>query len=189
MSDPDPVQLHTAASALFGEQVGAVQAHEWDLPTPCVDWNVRQVVAHVVLGDSQIPPLFAGERVDRVVDVNPGILGTNPLATWRGTAIGAISAFAAVDDLAAKVHHPIGEVRGDVVLGFRISDNLVHGWDIAQAVTRPIELPDDLADWCLDFWQPMAASLPSSGYFAEALHPGADATPGARLLGLLGRTV
>jgi uncharacterized protein (TIGR03086 family) len=187
VSSADPRELHTRASALFGEQVAAVQAHEWDLPTPCSDWNVREVVAHVVIGDSQISPLFAGERVDEVSDVNPGVLGTNPLAAWRGTALAAIAAVNAVEDLDARVHHPLGEIRGETVVGFRISDNLVHAWDLATGVTRPIELPEGLAEWCLAFWQPLAAGLPDSGFFAPSQHPPDGANAGQRLLSLLGR--
>ena len=189
MTGPDPRELHTRASALFGEQVASVQAHEWDLPTPCRDWNVRDVVAHVVVGESQIPPLFAGEAVASVADVNPSVLGTNPVATWRGTALAAISALAEVGDLDATVSHPLGEIRGETVVGFRISDNLVHAWDLASGLTRPIELPDDLALWCLDFWQPMVSELGPSGFFGEPQEPPADASVGGRLLSLLGRSL
>jgi len=189
LSDADPRELHTRASALFGEQVASVEAHEWDLPTPCAEWTVRDVVAHVVIGDSQIPDLFAGETVERVADVNPGVLGTNPLATWRGTAIASITAISEVSDLSAPVHHPVGEIRGETVVGFRISDNLVHAWDLATGLTRPIDLPGELAEWCLDFWQPLAGGLEASGFFGPAVHPPEDATPGERLLSLLGRNV
>lgn len=188
MTGIDPRELHTRASALFGEQVASVQSHEWDLPTPCGDWDVREVVAHVVIGDSQIPPLFAGERVERVADVNPTVLGTNPVASWRGTALAAITALADAD-LEQTVHHPVGEIRGETVVGFRISDNLVHAWDLAKGLTRPIDLPDDLAEWCLDFWQPMTAQLEPSGFFGPKVHPPEDGSAGDRLLSLLGRTV
>jgi uncharacterized protein (TIGR03086 family) len=189
MNTPDPRELHTRASALFGEQVASIQDHEWDLPTPCSDWNVQEVVAHVVIGDSQIPPLFAGERVDSITDVNPSALGTNPMATWRGTAVAAITALSEVSDLDATVQHPLGEIPGRRVVGFRLSDSLVHAWDLASGLTRPIELPGDLAEWCLEFWQPMATDLAASGFFAPALHPPEDSSAADRLLSLLGRSV
>ena len=31
--------------------VGDVPADAWELPTPCADWNVTQVLQHAVIGD------------------------------------------------------------------------------------------------------------------------------------------
>jgi hypothetical protein len=33
-----------------------------------------------------------------------------------------------------------------VIVGFRVTDNLVHGWDLATACGTDVELPDGLAD-------------------------------------------
>lgn len=95
------------------------------------------------------------------------MLGQSPLAAWRGTALAAIRAFAA-GALERRYAHPIGNVRGRTVIGFRISDSLVHGWDIARAVGEEVILDPELCEYCLDFWFPMAASLTSSGFYAAA---------------------
>jgi hypothetical protein len=65
----------------------------------------------------------------------------------------------------------------------------VHAWDIARALGGDLMLDPQIADYCLDFWQPMAAGLPSSGFFGAAVAPPPDADPGRRLLSLLGRTL
>ena len=38
-----------------------VADHEWDLPTPSVEWNVKEVVAHVVLGEAHLPMVLSGD--------------------------------------------------------------------------------------------------------------------------------
>jgi uncharacterized protein (TIGR03086 family) len=191
-TDEQRVDFFVRASAFFGEQVREVGDEEWDLATPCEGWDVRTVVAHVVVGDSQIPTLLSGGAVERVEEFNPSVLGTNPLASWRGTALAAIRAFAAPGALEKRYAHPIGDVRGRTIIGFRITDSLVHAWDIATALGDGtpgggIVLDPEIAEYCLDFWFPMASTLPSSGHFASALMPPEDADSVTRLLALLGR--
>jgi uncharacterized protein (TIGR03086 family) len=191
-TDEQRVDFFVRASAFFGEQVREVGDEEWHLPTPCEGWDVRTVVAHVVVGDSQVPTLFGGGTVERVEHFDASVLGSNPLATWRGTALAAIRAFAAPGALEKRYAHPVGEVRGRTIIGFRVTDSLVHAWDVATAVGDGtpgggVVLDPEVCEYCLDFWFPMASTLPSSGYFSPALLPPEGADAAARLLALLGR--
>jgi uncharacterized protein (TIGR03086 family) len=186
-TDEQRVDYFVRASAFFGEQVRAVGEDDWTRATPCEGWDIRTVVAHVVVGDAQVPVVLSGGAVEQVETFDASILGPNPLATWRGTALAAIRAFAAPDALEKRYSHPVGNVRGRTVIGFRISDSLVHGWDLATALGHEVILDPDIAEYCLDFWFPMASTLPSSGFFAPALMPPEGAPAGVRLLALLGR--
>jgi uncharacterized protein (TIGR03086 family) len=188
-TDDQLLDFFVRSSASFGEQVREVDGDEWLAPTPCADWDVRMVVAHVVVGDAQLPLLVNGEEVALVEEFDPSVLGNNPLAAWRGTALAAIRAFARPGALAERYAHPIGHITGRRIIGFRITDSLVHAWDIARARHLDVPLDPEIAEYCLDFWQPMAPGLPASGYFAPAVAPPEDADPGLRLLSLLGRTL
>ncbi len=185
---------YTRALALFGEQLRDVADHQWELATPCPDWDVRRLVAHVVLGEALVPPLLAGEAGLGASEADPGVLGTEPLAVWRGTALAAMEAVRALDSLDIVVEHPVGPVSAHVLLGFRVTENLVHGWDLATAVGRDMELPDDLVERCLDFWVPLAGSLGvdssgSGGFFGPMVAPPPGSSASVRLLALLGRQV
>jgi uncharacterized protein (TIGR03086 family) len=191
-SDDQRVDFFVRASAFFGEQVREVGDEEWVLPTPCVGWDVQTVVAHVVVGDAQVPTLLSGGTVERVEEFTPSVLGSSPVSSWRGTALAAIRAFAAPGALEQRYEHPIGNVRGRTIIGFRITDSLVHGWDIATALGDGtpgggVLLDPELCEYCLDFWFPMAATLPGSGFYSAALMPPDDADAATRLLALLGR--
>lgn len=187
-TDEQRVDFFVRASAFFGERVRDIGDEEWSLPTPCEGWDVRTVVAHVVVGDSQVATLIGGGDVQRVEEFNPSVLGPNPAATWRGTALAAIRAFATPGALERRYAHPIGNVRGRTMIGFRITDSLVHGWDVAKAVGDDVLLDPEICEYCLDFWFPMAASLPESGYYAPSVMPSEGADAGTRLLALLGRS-
>ena len=84
------------------------------------------------------------------------------------------------------VDHPVGQIPLRVLVGFRITDNLLHGWDIAAARGVDQELDPEIAAWALDFWLPFVDALEGSDAFGPMVEP-ADDEPGSRLLGLLGR--
>lgn len=183
----DTLAAYTTACAFFGEQLSAVGEEDWGATTPCDGWDVRSLVAHVVLGEAMVVELFSGGAVAEAPEVDTSVLGPNPMATWRGTAVAALEA-ASVGSVLDSVHaHPSGDFPGTVILGFRVTENLVHGWDIATACGRQIDLPDSLAERCLDFWRPVAGTGAMAGHFADPVMPPEGASAGARLLALLGR--
>jgi uncharacterized protein (TIGR03086 family) len=186
---PDHVALLTRASAGFGQQLLLLTDEEWEFLTPCSDWNVQAIVAHVVVGDAQVPSILAGETVPLELDASPTVLGPNAIATWRGTALAMLRAFGQPGVLEQRYQHPVGRVTGKRILGFRLTDALVHAWDIARACGRDLSLDDDLAEYCLEFWWPLAKGLVDSGHFKAAVMPSETAAPGERLLALLGRQI
>lgn len=182
----DVVDFYIRAMAAFGNQIVALSDEQWLQTTPCPEWDALTLCAHVVLGEAQVTEMIDGHTspADRAMEV--GILGSDPVAAWRGTALRAIEEVR-VADLDMVVKHPLGPQPLSRVLGFRITDNLVHAWDISVVRGDPMDLDPEIAQWCLDFWLPMADGRTASGYFGPMTEP-ADDTPGARLLALLGRS-
>ena len=72
-------------------------------------------------------------------------------------------------------------------IGFRVTENLVHGWDLARSCGAEVQLPETLAERCLDFWLPLAGSDILTGNFGSKVMPPDGASAGVRLLSLLGR--
>lgn len=188
MSDPvDVVQLYVDALALFGNAVRDLADHEWDLPTPSTDWNVKEVVAHVVLGEAHLPSVLSGDTTTTQGEFSVDLLGTSPLAAWRGTALKAIEA-AREPGVADKMFDlDMGAVEGRQLLGYRITDNVVHAWDLQVAAGRPRPIDDRFAEWLLDFWQPVASQIADSEFFGAPTTPASESASD-RLLALLGRT-
>ena len=74
------------------------------------------------------------------------------------------------------------------LVGPRVTENLVRAWDVGRAVGRPVEIPDDLAEWCLDFWAGHATAVLAGGVLADQpVEPPAGASAAVRLLALTGR--
>jgi uncharacterized protein (TIGR03086 family) len=187
-NDPvDVVQLYVDALALFGNAVRDLADHEWDLPTPSTDWNVKEVVAHVVLGEAHLPAVLSGDTTTTQNEFSVDLLGTSPMAAWRGTALQAIEAARAPGIVEQTFELDMGTVDGRQLLGYRITDNVVHAWDLQVAAGRPRPIDDRFAEWLLEFWQPVASQIADTDFFGAPTAPASD-SPSDRLLALLGRT-
>ncbi len=184
----DPAEAYQRAAALFGETISALSDEEWELSSRPDDWTVQTTVAWVVVGDAQISAALEGAALRSVADFDVSVLGPNAVSTWRGTAIAAIGALREEGALVRRVEHPEGDLVVADLVGQRVSENLVRAHDIGVATGRAVELPDDLADWCLDFWAGHADAVMSGGVLPESpREPAPDASAGERLLALTGR--
>ena len=45
----DPVSQLSTALGISGELITAVRGGQWDAPTPCPDWRVRDLVSHLAV--------------------------------------------------------------------------------------------------------------------------------------------
>jgi uncharacterized protein (TIGR03086 family) len=183
----DPAEAYQRAAALFGETISVLSDREWDFPTGD-EWTVVSTVAWVVVGDAHIASAVAGEPLGSVGDFDAAVLGNAPVAAWRGTAVAAIAALREPDALARAVLHPDGRLLLADLVAQRVSESLVRAWDIGRAVGRPVDIPEDLADWCLDFWAGHAEAVLAGGVMPdEPLRPADGAGPVERFLALTGR--
>ena len=183
----DPAEDAIASMAIFGRILMQVDDEHLKLETPCEGWDVQALISHVVLGDAAVPLLFDGDALPATMTIDTSILGPNPVATWRGTALAAIEAFRRPGAMEQIVNHPIGDRPGSVVARFRMIDLLGHAWDLATAIGVEVEIPEPLADAALDFLYPMLDQLKGSNVFGPPIAPPEDSSAMLRFLGLLGR--
>ncbi|GGZ28226.1 TIGR03086 family protein [Streptomyces inusitatus] len=180
---------HAEALALFGDRVHQVRADQWDEPTPCTDWSVRDLVNHLTSEQLWVPDLVtAGATVEEVGDAHEGdVLGTRPRAVWDAAARAARKAFAEPGALGRTVWLSYGETPAVAYCSQMIMDAVVHSWDLARAIGASERLPDALVAFALDEVTPYAAGLSDSGFFAPPIEPPPGDSHQTRLLALLGR--
>jgi uncharacterized protein (TIGR03086 family) len=174
------------ASAVVGDLIDRIAAGQWAAPTPCAEWNVRDLVSHLVGLNLVFVAMLQGSPMpERGTDR----LGTNPAGAYRQSATALQAAATLPGVLERSQATPLGVATGADRLRWRIADLLVHGWDLRQATGAPAELPGDLVEQALQFVRAELPSQPRTGRFDDP-QPVSDNAPGIdRLAAFTGRPV
>ncbi|QUQ67926.1 TIGR03086 family metal-binding protein [Kutzneria sp. CA-103260] len=146
MSEFDVVDRYVLASAEFGRRLRSVG--DWSAATPCTEWNVRQLVNHMVRGNLNYVALLhggTGAEFLRMRDVDA--LGEDPVDAYERSMEAFANAFREPGALGRRVDYPLGEIKGDQALAIRTADTVIHTWDLARAVGGDEELNAELVEW------------------------------------------
>ncbi|WP_328731119.1 TIGR03086 family metal-binding protein [Streptomyces caniferus] len=189
MDNDEILRTHGEALALFGARVHAVRDDQWDTPTPCAQWSVRDLVNHLTAEQLWVPRLVRdGATIADVGSEYDGdLLGGDPAGVWDRAAVAAVAAFAERGALDRTVELSYGPGPADAYCAQMMADAVVHAWDLSRAIGADERLPGPLAQAALREVEPYASGLADSGLFAPAVEPPADADDLTRLLCLLGR--
>ncbi len=63
----DPAAELEQALELTGRLVAGVKPDQWELPTACTEWNVRQLVDHLVSGQQLFARVLRGKPFEQAV--------------------------------------------------------------------------------------------------------------------------
>jgi uncharacterized protein (TIGR03086 family) len=184
----DLLLLHQRAMDDFGRRVAEIHPNQWHAPTPCTEWDVRDLVNHLVVELLWVPPLLAGATLVEVGDRFDGDqLGEDPLEAWEDVSAAATAAFAAPGSLEQTVHLSYGDRRAAGYGWELTADLLIHAWDLARAIGVDETLDPELVRTVHDRMAPHADELVASGYFAAPVPVADDADLQTRLLAIYGR--
>lgn len=187
----DPRPLYRRAVAQTETVVNAVTQDQLDLPTPCPEYDVRTLIAHITGGLT---------RTALVGEGDPGALGRPATAegvpddgwpaAYRAGAARATAAWADDAKLDTLFEVPWGKVPGRFVIAGYIQEILTHGWDLAKATGQPTEGDPELALYALAGAKRIlppdirgAEGIP----FGPVVEAPADAGPYTQLAAWLGR--
>jgi uncharacterized protein (TIGR03086 family) len=127
-----------------------ISSDQYDLPTPCTSWKVRDIINHVVGGshwfgtsmrEGLAPPV--GDR-DLIGDAG------DLMAFYdEGIAL-SLDAFGTPGAEEKIVELPYGDFPGVIFMGLATSDQFTHGWDLASATGQSRDLDPELATQLLE---------------------------------------
>jgi uncharacterized protein (TIGR03086 family) len=174
--------------------VAAVREDQLELPTPCAEWTLRQLLGHMIGQHYGFAAAARGETSDRSVWADRPA-GADLHAAYAAAVAEVTAAFAEEGLLDRRLWLP--EIRDGVrfpatmALGFHFLDYVVHGWDVARSVGTDPGFDADLVHAALA----RAMEVPDGD---SRLAPGAafrpsvpllgDASEMSRLLAVLGRS-
>ena len=163
-----------------------VKLPDLDAATPCTDWNVRQLLNHVVTGTHWFASVVLGEpspdrSVDQILD--------DPSGAFARRADEFRAAISAPGAMERSYTHAVGEVPGPRYTLMRVNEFLCHGWDLATSIGATPAFDDEIAARCLQLVHTQLEGRerePGKGFGVE-LQSAQGADNYARLLAFVGR--
>ena len=173
----------------FGTRVRAVGPDQWHLPTPCSEWDVHDLVNHLVNEERWAVPLLEGRTMEEVGDRFDGdLLGEHPARAWEEAARGALAATEQGGVLERTVHVSFGDISGQEYLSQLTTDHVIHAWDLARATGGDERLDPELVDFVRGYLMPQVEQWRQAGVFGAKVDPAPGADAQAELLALTGRS-
>jgi uncharacterized protein (TIGR03086 family) len=168
----------------FTARVVNVSPGQWVDRTPCPDWAVRDLVAHVIGTQRAVLTRVSGHEqaeVDRDGDL---------LAQWREASNAIAGALGDPTCAAVIVGGMFGEQPFEALVGRLVcTDLLVHTWDLARATGQDDALDPEALTKAEEFLSVIDEAIRAPGGFAEKIAPSPDADDQTRFLNFCGRTV
>jgi uncharacterized protein (TIGR03086 family) len=191
-SGRDIVELDARAVRASVQVVSAVRTADLARPTPCPDWTLAELLAHMTVQHNGFAAAAAGDGAD-LVHWQTGAPVADPAGEYAAAAERVLAAFAAAGVLAREFALPqistkLGFPAAEAI-GFHFVDYVVHGWDVARALGRGYDLEPDVLVAAL----PIARALPDGETRRRpgaAFAPRVAATSGGvldQIVALLGR--
>lgn len=172
----------------FDSRMAEVGADDMSNPTPCTEWNVRDLINHLVNENKWVAPLLAGKTIAEVGDAFDGdLLGDDPHLAWKLASEEAKSAAQEKGATERTVHLSFGDFPGGDYLDQLTADHLIHGWDLARGVSGTEAMDDELMSYVYAWATPIEEVLKGSGSYGDKIEPAEDADLQTKLLAVFGR--
>jgi uncharacterized protein (TIGR03086 family) len=159
-----------------GRLIAGIRDDQWHDPTPCAEWDVRAVVDHLIKGNASLVGALGAGEVET--------------ADYQEVAARLLDAFRQPGVMDRIVTVPAGTVPATFALHLRLTELVVHGWDIARATGQKTDFPKDLAEEELRFSERALDQIPPDRRPFRPPKPAPENAPTIdRLAALLGRDV
>jgi uncharacterized protein (TIGR03086 family) len=110
--------------------------------TPCAQWNVSQLINHIVGGQYFFAASLNGDNVDGEA---PDFAAGDFVSAFDTGSKLCLEAFAGEGAMERIVKLPFGEMPGSAFVGLAATDTFTHGWDLAKATGQSTDLSPELA--------------------------------------------
>lgn len=155
--------FHRTAVLRSIEAVDAVRISDLNRPTPCAEWTLADLLAHMTVQHHGFAAAARGHGADETIwnaDTVADAVRSDPSGTYSAAAHDVLDAFAADGiteaTFALPEFGPDATFPGALAIGFHLVDYAVHGWDVAASLGQPYELPADVVGAVL----PLVMAIP-----------------------------
>lgn len=187
----EAAELFTKCLAYATLVVKQVQPDHYANPTPDADWTARDLIEHMLTELSWLPDLIEGKTIAEVgdkydADFIDGSV-TDLSVEWQRAADEADGAVISAD-VEELAHLSYGDVTVEAYLEQAATDQLIHAWDLAEAIGMNVTFDADVIDAVTAYATQNMSNMAGSGLFGEPLPVSATETSQVKLLALFGRS-
>src|SRR5919202_2402815 len=151
-------ELHRRAGALLAETVKQVREDDLHRPTPCTEWNVRDLLHHIAWSNLWVAPLVDGEDLPAVAPRLEGdVLGDDAVGVTQRSIDEASEAFDR--GIRRTVQLSRGPSPASEYCGERMKHLTVHTWDLARGIGIEVRLDPACMETALELFGPMEEAL------------------------------
>jgi uncharacterized protein (TIGR03086 family) len=177
-------ELYRRVADGFGVRLAGVQPGQWDAGTPCSEWDVRALVAHVIATHGRVRATL-GDVDLAEVDANGDLI-----AQWASARQAVLAAVTDPAQAQQTVSGTFGEQPFETLVGRLLcADTLFHTWDLARATAQDEHLDAEASTKALEFLRPLDEAIRSPGGFGPKITPPPGADTQTMLLNFGGRAV
>ena len=163
--------------------IAGIRPDQFDDPTPCEDWTVRDLLEHVIGVVAGMGAAAAGRSPNGGFE-----LSDDPGAQFGEVSTAAIEAWRQPGVMEQVIEGGAGAMPGQAYASINLLDTATHTWDLARASGQPAELPDDVAEAALAASHQIVSAELRPGRFGPEIAVPDDSDATARLVAFLGRT-
>lgn len=187
-TDMHPIEQLEIILPRLGDLADGVRVDQLEAATPCDEFTVHDVLDHIVVLGGAFAYLFRGEQPPGITA--PPAYGRVPAPELRAMVDDLLAAVRSDGAMERIVESPVGPLDGATFARMVAFDGLVHGWDLAVATGRRMQVDPAVITAVARFAeQALTDEIRATGMFAPATRPPADATPIEELAALSGRAV
>jgi uncharacterized protein (TIGR03086 family) len=170
----DAVIVLNRALDQMGDVLASIHQGHLSAPTPCSDWDVGRLIAHVLATPGHFLEMSRGEQPDW--SATPPLVEDEWAAEFRASA----------DDL---IHfwHQQGDGADAGQVDWQTAEMAVHTWDLVRATRMRIGLDAEVAERGLAFMSQGLTPENRGKVFGPAVEVPDDAPVYDRLAGFAGR--
>ena len=145
---PDPITIFEKASLRVQEIMAEIRQDQGHDATPCTEWNVLDVMNHIIGGAEVLAGSLEG-------NIPEGVGGVSPVSSYSGEEDVSKLAEAYADESARvltaanqpgamEAVTPGGMMTVPQFLIAMATDHIIHGWDLARATGQDDALDADV---------------------------------------------
>ena len=140
----DPHAL-SQAQQVATDVLANVSADRMDRPTPCANWNLGQLIDHLVGAQKWASGGITGGEMEGAEGVCEGDFQ----AAFAEAAQATLDAFNEDGAMDRTVNPGFGDMPASALLGLAVTDTLTHAWDVARATGQNTDLAPELYEQVL----------------------------------------